>query len=130
MTGIESLISVALLATAAATLLKGLGFRGAAIFSAAVMTLMLGYAISSARPVFELIGGIADGSAEYTQAAVKIVGIGYATGITADICRELGENGIARAVLFGAKIEMILIALPHVYRITELAVELMGGGGA
>lgn len=128
--GVESLIAAALLATAAATLLKGLGFRGAAVFSTAMMTLMLAYAISSAHPIFDFLGGITGDGAEYTEAAIKIVGVGYATGITADICRELGENGIARAVLFGAKVEMILIALPYVRRITELAVKLMGGGGA
>jgi stage III sporulation protein AD len=129
MTGIGAIITVALLATVGAVVLKGFGFRGASVFSAAVITVMLASAIASARPIFDFFKIIPSAASEYTESVIKAIGIGYATGVTADICRELGENGIAKAVSVGAKIELVLLALPHVYEITELALELMGGGG-
>ena len=129
MTGVGAIICVALLATVGAVVLKGFGFRGASVFSAAAVTVMLASAIASAHPIFEFFKIIPSSASEYTESVIKAIGIGYATGITSDICKELGENGIAKAVSVGAKIELVLLALPHVYEITELALELLEGGG-
>ena len=127
MTGVGAIVTVGILATVGAVVLKGFGFKGAGVFSAAAITVMLASAVKSASPIFDLLSGVPEECSPYAEAVIKAVGIGYATGITADICRELGEGGIAKAVLTCARIEIALVALPHLYEITELAMELIGG---
>ena len=46
-------------------------------------------------------------------------------GAAADVCRELGENGVARGVLIAGRIEMLCIALPYLEKIIALGVELL-----
>lgn len=125
--GIDTVIAVALVAAFGAVIMKGFGYRGANVMTAAVITLMLSYMLTSAAPVFEFFQALPDRLVPYADSAIKAVGIGYISGITADVCRELGENGIAKAVSSVARIEIILVALPHLYEITDLASELLGG---
>jgi hypothetical protein len=56
---------------------------------------------------------------------LKIAGIGFLSGVTADVCRELGEGGAARGVLLAGRIEMLCIALPYLEKIIALGVELL-----
>ena len=127
MTGVFSIIGAALLASVAAVLIKGFGFKGAEIFSATAVCALLAYALSSSLPIFDFLSDMPEDISEYAGSCIKAVGIGYATGITADVCRELGEGGIAKAVSVAAKIEIALVALPHIREITDLAIELMKG---
>ena len=128
--GIEGIAAVAVLATAGAVIIKTLGSRGAPVMTAAVITLMLSAALGAAEPIFDYFGTLPDALAPYAESAIKAVGIGYTSGIVADICRERGEGGIAKAVTSLSKIEIVLVALPHLYEISELAIGLVGGTGA
>ena len=49
----------------------------------------------------------------------------FLMGVTADVCRELGENGVARGVLLAGRLEMLCVALPYLEKIIALGVELL-----
>lgn len=127
--GIETISAIAILATAGAVIIKTLGSRGAPVLTAGIITLMLSASLGAAEPIFEFFGTFPDALSPYVESAIKAVGIGYTSGIVADVCRELGEGGIAKAVTSASKIEIVLVALPHLYEISELAIGLVGGLG-
>ena len=53
-------------------------------------------------------------------------GLGYLFGISADICRELGESGIAKSLEVVGRVEIIAVAVPFWKKIIETGVELIG----
>ena len=119
--------AVGLLFSVAAVLLKDLGFRGAAVFSAFALAALLSLCTEG---ILELSGTLSDiaASAQIADAAksvLKITGISVLMGATAEICRELGEAGIARGVSLAGRLEILLIALPYLEKIIALGVELL-----
>ncbi len=61
-----------------------------------------------------------------TAAVLKIVGVGYLAGITADVCSELGVPRIGNAVTLVGRIEIIAIAAPFFVAILDMGAELIG----
>ena len=56
---------------------------------------------------------------------IKIMGVGYVFGIGADICRELGEGGVANALLGVGRVEILLICMPAFSEIFELGLSYL-----
>ena len=117
-------VALGLLLTVMALLLRSLGFRGAAVFASLAVAAVLSFAAAELGQLF----GFAENSRlfgeetlEYFSAIAKIVGTGYLFGICADICTELGEGGIAKAVSVSGRIEILLISAPYFLRILRLA---------
>ena len=71
-------------------------------------------------------GGVLDGSG--WDVLVRARGIALLTEITAGICRDSGEGEIASWGELAGKLEMILLSLPLVGEILEMASDLLGGG--
>ena len=124
---IFKLIGTALILTLSAFLLKNLGWRGAPIFAAIAAVLFiaetedtLGYVFSS----IEKIGNEAeiDGA---LSSAIKVLGLGYLFGICTDICRELGEPGIAKAVEVVGRVEIIAVVIPYFEEIIRVGIGLV-----
>ena len=112
-------------------ILGELGFRGARLVSTlgtlavVMLTLgLLGEVIKMLDGIIEL-GGIEDTA----RAAIKIIGIGYVYGVASDICLDMGERGIAVAVLGVGRVEILLLALPSVIDVVNAAVDMIGGMG-
>lgn len=117
-------VALGLLLAVMALLLRSFGFRGAAVFASFAVAAVLSLAAGELGELF----GFAENSPlfgeetlEYVSAIVKIVGAGYLFGICADICTELGEGGIAKAVTVSGRIEIFMIAAPYFLRILRLA---------
>ncbi len=119
--------AVGLLLAITAVLLKDLGFRGAAVFSAFSLVALLSLCTEGLLTLSGALSVLASQAAlsEAAEAVMKIVGIGLLAGLTADVCRELGEGGIARGVLLAGRLEMLCIALPFLQRIIDLGLELL-----
>ena len=66
------------------------------------------------------------GVSEPLSAAVKILGIGYLFGMCADVCRELGEGGAAKAVETVGRVEIIAVVIPYFKEIVSVGAELLG----
>ena len=116
------------LVAAAALLLKNLGFRGAGVFvCAAIVFLIRSFsgALTSFGETYDFLVSRAD-VAEYARAAAKVVGIGYLSGICSDVCREMGEGGIAKCIGVITRLELVAVAAPFILKMLETAFALIG----
>ena len=56
---------------------------------------------------------------------LKIIGVGYLTEFSANMCYDAGSSGIADKILFAGKVIILVIALPIVTSIIEIIVEIL-----
>lgn len=124
--GFGSMMALLLLAAACVLILKNFGFRGAPLVAAVVSVSALSSYESAFSEIFGVFGYLAEVSeaGEYVAAALKVVGISYLSGISCDVCREIGESGIARTVSLITRLEVILVCLPYVKEILSSLVSL------
>ena len=124
---IPTAAAIGLLLAVVSYLLSQLGFRGVRAFGALALVALLLVISASTGELFGAIGNLplSEGVTDITRSALKIVFVGYVFGFSSDIAAELGEGGIASAVMIGARIEMMLIALPYIKDIIKLALELI-----
>lgn len=61
----------------------------------------------------------------YLMTILKILSLGYAVSITAELCREMGENGIASKLELVGRVEMLLLCIPYISKILELAISIV-----
>jgi len=111
-----------------AFLLRSFGWRGAPIFASVALVLLLSEAAGGLESVFlsvEKIGGGA-GISEPVSASLKILGLGYLYGICADVCRDMSEAGIAKAVEVVGRVEIVAVVMPYFEEIIKVGVELIG----
>ena len=74
---------------------------------------------------FKRISAIANLDATLISTIIKIIGIGYLGEFIASITDEYGFPSIGKKVLFGAKITIVLMALPIVGGIIESILSLI-----
>ena len=124
---IPTAASIGLLLSVIAYLLSQLGFRGVRAFGALGIAAVLLLVASSAGGFLGELGMLFDipEVESVTKAALKIVFVGYVFGFCTDVSAQLGEFGISSAVAIGGRIEMMLIALPYIKDIINLAMELV-----
>lgn len=125
---IVRLFAIGLLLAVMAMMLRSFGFRGAVVFSLFAVTVIFSTAASELVALVDKMGLdvlLSGEAAKYTSAIAKVVGCGYLFGISADMCRELGEAGIAKAVIVCGRIEILLIAAPYFAEILKIGQELI-----
>ena len=119
-------IGAVMLCLVAAVLLRNFGFKGVPVLISVVIVAAVSI---YAERVGGLIGGLTDllgaEGEEYLRSAVKIIGVGYLCGICADLCREMGEGGLATAAAVVGRAEILLIILPYIEKIISLASEVI-----
>ena len=111
----------------ASLLMRELGFRGAPVFAVTCIVVILALLFEGAGELRESLGIIASMASlrEEAGAVVKVVGVGYLAGISSDICTELGERGISKAVTLAGRVEILAIALPFLHKLLEYGAELL-----
>lgn len=120
-------LGLLLVAAASCVILKAFGFRGAPLV-AVIASVAL---ISCYRDSLLGIGGIfselsaSSDLLSYVSAALKVVGISYLSGISADVCREIGEGGIAKTVSVVTRIELVVLSLPYIREILSSVTSLL-----
>ncbi len=127
MSGALSGAMLALLAAFMTLMLKSLGYDGGKLISVVGIVLLLcGIASGVGRIIdmlpSELFVGEAVGVLEI---ALRMLGVGYVFGTVADICRELGEGGLANAALGLGRVEILLLAMPYISEIIGVAREMV-----
>ena len=111
-----------------AFILRSFGWKGTPVFAVVCSVILIGEASHILGNIFGSVSflysdtRICDG----ISAALKVLGLGYLFGISADICRELGESGIAKSLEVVGRVEIIAVAVPFWKKIIETGVELMG----
>ena len=120
--------ALALVASLSAFLLRDFGWKGVPIFAlicfVGILSLAEGY-LSSVKELF-LNVGIEHNISLSVSAILKVIGIGYLSGIVSDVCRDLGEATISSVVVFVGRIEIIAIAAPFFKEVVSIGMELMG----
>ena len=119
--------AIALLTVILGAVLSELGFKSkklVSILAILIMLAMLGEGIAA------LVGKLISFSemtriGEAATCALKVVGIGYLFGITSDICRELGEGGVANAVGLVGRVETFLVVLPYFEKTLQMGAGLL-----
>lgn len=120
-------IGICLTCAVLAFLLRELGFRGAKLVSSVAIVGAISFA-------FLGIGRLASGLdtsyfgedvADAALLLLKIIGASYIFGVSADVCRELGEAGVASAMLVAGRVEILLLILPTLREIIGLGIEYM-----
>ena len=76
-------------------------------------------------PVLTYITEISKGTSIYSYIPIlfKALGIAFAVQITADICKDSGEEALAERICFFGKAEILVISLPlikNLFKLTEV----------
>lgn len=121
------LAAVPLLVAALAFMLKELGFGGARLFAGVGAVTVLGLAIGGIGEVMgKLLPILENGAAdEAFSVSVKILGVGYVFGTVSDLCRDIGESGVASAALTLGRVEILLLICPYIVKILQLVGGMM-----
>lgn len=123
------ILALGILLAVMAMLLRSFGFRGAAAFALLGVAVLLSAMAGELGELLSLMGlrdAVSGDAARYAGDVARVVGTGYLFGICADVCGELGEAGIARAVTLCGRIEVLLISAPYFSAILEMGGELIG----
>lgn len=56
---------------------------------------------------------------------IKIIGIGYLTEFTANLCQDSGIGGVGDKVLLAGKLLIFVMSLPIIYNILDIIMELL-----
>ncbi len=121
-------ITLGIVAAVSAFLLRGFGWKGVPVF---ISVTFIGIILLAAPYISEIGNFIKSTAGEYgvldaASAILKVVGLGYLTGISADVCRELESGMLASAVVLLGRIEIIAVVLPFFEEILRLGGELIG----
>ena len=119
---------LAILLAMTAFLLRSFGWRGAPVFASIALVLLLGEGMGMLGAVFSSARNIGEGAglSEPVGAALKVLGLGYLYGICADVCRDMSETGIAKAVEAVGRVEIVAVVMPYFEEIIKVGVELIG----
>lgn len=107
--------------------LKEMGFHGSKLVVILGTVGAVGIGISLVGEImksFRVFGQDVENST--LKLMMKILGVGYVSGICSDICCDLGENGLSGAILQIGRLEMLLMCVPTVISIIEKGAELIG----
>ena len=100
----------------------------ALIIALCAATLILTMAMTAYRPIRELMDTLADRaglSAAVLSPVIKTVGVALLTRVTAELCRDAGEGGLASAVEIAGGACAILVCLPLFEAVLGLILDLL-----
>ena len=93
----------------------------------AATLLLTGAALALYAPILERINAlvsITDATA-YASIILRALGIALICELCAQLCRDLGEGGLAVGVSLFGRLEILLLSLPLIDQILEIAKELL-----
>lgn len=125
---IAQIIGLALIVTVLGTVIKQIRPE-----MAIQLTILAGIAIfllvmDKIRLVVDLLQKLADQaniSSYYLFIVLKIVGVAYLAEFGGQICRDAGENALATKVEIGAKVFVVILAIPIIVAIIESMMKLL-----
>ncbi|MBQ8322045.1 MAG: hypothetical protein IJX92_06745 [Clostridia bacterium] len=124
---ILKLCGLGLVAAVAAQLLGEGGFKGKRFFSVLCILLLLSFAEEGIEMLAKEVIGLTEigAASDVAKCALKIVGIGYVFGLSSDTLSELGEGGMAKALVTVGRIEILATVFPYFKDMLELGTGLI-----
>ena len=85
--------------------------------------ILLSYALTAFRPTAGYVSELIErtGFSVYASTLLKALGIGAVGQLASDVCRDLGESAIAGRIELAAKACILLLGLPVIKSVVELA---------
>ncbi len=127
-TDVLRLFGIALIGLFASLMLKE-SYRGIAIAATIIAATVICISVIEGpwTTLLESVNSFVESSelSEYAVILMKALGIGYMTVITEGICREAGEGTLAFGVDLAGRSEIILLSLPLIASLIEIAKELL-----
>ena len=90
--------------------------------------------LSSISPIIDYIKELCEsfsggeGLSDSVSVLLKALGVSLLTHICATVCRDAGEGSLAYYVEVGGKVEILILSLPLIKQIMDLAIELLEMG--
>ena len=125
MSGWAKVVAYTLITLFLGFILREVGFKGSRLVILVGTVSLLGASALCIGEVVTALPALNSVDKEYAVAMLKMVGVCYAFGISADLCRELGEVSLSDAVCLFGRIEILMISLPFIKRIVEKGIELI-----
>ena len=127
MNGILGACGLALMGAFLSFILSAMGYSGARLVSISVSLILMIFTVGLVGDALDEVAWLRDaaGLSDAAKMALKVVGIGYATGICYDTCMDIGERGIASAVLSVGRAEILVVTVPVVSDMVKLAVGML-----
>lgn len=125
---IFKIIGIGIIGTVIVGLLKGLKSELSVYVSVATCVIILINVLSGLTSVVETFNGIINKTgldSGLFSGVLKIIGVGYITEYSAELCRDSGGESIASKITLGGKIAIFLLALPILNKLVEIVVALI-----
>ena len=125
--GIVQIAGLALLCVTLILCLKEMRATLALPARLAAALLLFGGAIALYIPVLERMRALfaLSGAADFATPILRAAGIALICEFAVSFCRDLGENTVANGVLLFGKLEILVLCLPLVDDVLEIAKELL-----
>jgi hypothetical protein len=122
------IIGLAVVSALLCFILRESGFRGVKLFSTVAAVMLFASAAGTLGKLAEKIGGLGalSGAGEGVGCMLRLVGVGYSFGFASDICNEMGESGIGRALTVCGRCELVIVGMPYLVRLFELVAAIGG----
>jgi len=95
------------------------------IVSSVLIFLMVLPMLTQAIGVLTNVGALLDGGFEYVSLALRVIGVAYMAELGASVCADAGEAAIAAKIDLGARVIIMVMAMPVVVDIIGAVVGLM-----
>lgn len=122
---------VGVIVALAAMLIRQLRAEAAVPVRLGGSVVLLGISVGLALPVLSFAERLASevGFGDYAQVLLKAFAIALMTHIGAGLCRELGEGSVASYLELAGKCEILLLSLPLIDSVIDVARELLNWQG-
>ncbi len=129
MSGLIGFVGMGVLLASLGFMLRELGFRGAPLIGVLGITLLFLATLLRIEDVLSALDGVIKlaGISEMVSAALRIIGVGYVAGMSADVCRQMGEVGTAKVIEGLGRVEMLAMSMPYLGKIVDLVVGEISG---
>ena len=107
-------------------MLRSMGYEGSRLISVVgTVSLLCAVVLGVGRLMDSLPSELLSGKvAAVAEVSLRIMGVGYVFGIVADICRELGEVGLANAAEGLGRVEILMLSVPYITEAVGSAVKM------
>jgi len=83
------------------------------------------FAVKGLTPILNYASSMAVYGTDAIQIVIRTLGIAYISEITALLCKDSGETGLASGVELVGKIEIIVISFPLIEQLLKLCTDLL-----
>ena len=128
MVEIFKIIGLALITTIGVIIVKQIKPEIAIFVGLAGSIIIFLYIINLLEQVFDLFNYILDATninGEMFAILLKIVGVGYITEISANICADSGNSAVASKVQLAGKLVIFVLAIPIITNLVEMITALL-----